>query len=143
MYRNSNLSIDVIGRLGADPKLISKPDAALAVVALSLCVTEIVRNEEKNVWIAVRLFGNNAERAKKLLKRGDLVYARGNPSIYTYEAKDGSGTKSTFQVAASEFNLLAGTAKKDAQPQKPAQPSPKKNYADDFAAEAEGFDELP
>lgn len=66
----------VIGRIGQD--IVEKSDG---FIPMSLGITRVVKQEKKTIWVDLLCFKYKAEYAKKLLSKGDLVYASGNLEI--------------------------------------------------------------
>lgn len=142
MFNYSYLNTQVCGNLGRDCKVISKSDAAMKVASVAVAVTDSRRGRDGEVaetttWVNVKFFGKTAERAEKLLKKGDMILATGTPEVQTYKAKDGS---SAFALAvnANDFVLLSrgkGAASKESAAKPKAE-----SYAKAYEDERQAFD---
>ncbi len=112
----------LVGRVGADPELkISR--SGLPWCALSIATDRSVQEAEgwttKTDWHRVRLFGRNAERAHRRVRRGTLVAVDG-PLVYETWSDDDGKRRTSARIVADRLELLAGL--RDAPP-KPELPS--------------------
>jgi single-strand DNA-binding protein len=114
--RSLNKAI-LIGNLGADPEVrtvSSGTKVADFSVATSRQWTD--RNgqqQEKTEWHRIVAWGFSPEKdglagvAERFLKKGDRVYIEGQIEYRSYEAKDGSGTRYTTEIRASDMIMLS------------------------------------
>jgi single-strand DNA-binding protein len=104
---NLNNSVSMIGRLGADPEVVSA-SGKTSIVRFQLANNER-RYDEKDRkwttthtnWVRITCFNWLASRALTGLKKGDLVHVMGTLRTSEYE-KDGA-KKYGFEIIASQL----------------------------------------
>lgn len=86
----------VIGNLGADPKIISTGDGQYKVASFSVATTEkgyTNRNgaqvPDKTEWHNIVCFGKLAEVVEKYLQKGSKVFIEGKMRTRSYDDKQG------------------------------------------------------
>jgi single-stranded DNA-binding protein len=83
--------IEVVGNLGADPFF-----SAGSGDKTSFCAVRVAVNRKKadgttsTAWYECVVFGKTAEACAKILRKGDTVFADGEPVLETYKKQDGS-----------------------------------------------------
>lgn len=102
----------VTGRCGRDGELRTLQDGT-KVLSFSIA-DDIGFGEKKKVqWISCALFGKRAESVAPYVTKGSMVEVVGQPSINTYEGKN--GFKADLQVRVSELKLHGGGKKDEAE----------------------------
>ena len=81
------------GRLGKDPEMRYLSDGR-PVTNFRVAVNWSEKGEKKTEWLGCSLFGDLAEEANQLLKKGDLVRMNGTVKTRLWEKEDGSFEKS-------------------------------------------------
>lgn len=94
----------LVGNLGADPEVRYLPSGT-PVATLSLATTERRRQAdggalEQVEWHRVSLYGNLAELARDLLRKGSQVYVEGRLRTDAWRDRNGSERKTTVIVAS-------------------------------------------
>jgi single-strand DNA-binding protein len=97
-----------MGRLGQDPKLSYTPSGR-AVLKFSLATTETWKDKggkrsERTDWHDVEFWGKGAEVIAKFVRKGSLLYLRGQMRNQTWE-KNGE-TKQRTVVVATDVNVV-------------------------------------
>jgi single-strand DNA-binding protein len=98
------------GRLGNDPEVKYTPNGQ-PVMSFSLAVDDSYKNGsgqkvERVTWFRCQIWGQRAESLSKYLHKGDQVFVNGRFSAREWEAKDGSGKRTSLEV--NVFNLDFG-----------------------------------
>lgn len=96
-------TIILVGHLGRDPELKRATDKG-SIVELALATTHKSREEAETTWHNVTLFGQPADAAMRLARKGDLVSVQGRQRHRKYE-KDGQ-TRTYSDVVANTFTQL-------------------------------------
>jgi len=99
--------VQIIGRLGQDPEVVSENVTRISV-ATSESWTDKSSGEkrEKTEWHRVTFFGKLAEVSQKYLHKGSLVYVEGSLETSKYE-KEGV-TKYSTSIKAQVLRMLDG-----------------------------------
>lgn len=99
------------GNLTADPELRFTP-SGVAVANFTVAHTPRTLNDQKEwvdagetVFVRVTAWRNLAENVAASLKKGNNVIATGATSLETYQAKDGSGTRSSIKMTAEDVSV--------------------------------------
>ena len=108
--------VTLIGNLGKDPE-IRHFEGGSMVTKFSLATNENYQDrngqwQTKTEWHDIVLWGPQAERAEKTLKKGHLVYIEGKITTRKWQDKDGNDRYSTEIVA----NLYRSLEKREAAP---------------------------
>lgn len=108
-------SINLIGRLGNDPKLDTTPQGR-AYARFSLATSEYYRDKQGNridntQWHNCVIWGESAETLNKLVSKGQEVALTGKLTYNKYTDKQGV-SQSRPEIVISEFALVG--SKKDA-----------------------------
>lgn len=101
--------VTLVGRLGKDPELRYSPSGQ-AVARFSLATDENRKDQQGNwqqetTWHNIVLFGQTAERAGEMLKKGNLVYIEGRISQRQWEDKEGQ-KRTSFEILGSVLRNL-------------------------------------
>ena len=106
---NLRNKVHLIGRLGADPELITF-DGGKVKANLSMATNERHKNQQGEVvdetqWHSLVAWGKTAELVGKLLKKGKEVAVEGKLTSRSYKDKEGK-QRSVTEVMINEFLLL-------------------------------------
>ena len=106
---NLSNSVQLIGRLGLDPKSI-KFDNGNLKVSFTMATSDYYRDKdgekvEDTEWHNIVAFGKTAEIAEKYLKKGSEIIIRGKLTNRQWEGKDGNKHYIT-EVIASQLHML-------------------------------------
>ncbi len=101
----------LVGKLGADPEVRYLPNGT-PVATLFLATAERRRRAdgaavEQVEWHRVSLYGNLAERARDLLRKGSQVYVEGRLRTDAWRDRNGNDRKTTV-IVASRMLALGG-----------------------------------
>lgn len=131
----------LVGNLGADPE-VRYLSSGTPVATLSLATTERRRQAdggavEQVEWHRVSLYGNLAEQARDLLRKGSQVYVEGRLRTDAWRDRNGNERKTTV-IVASRMLTLGGTGERRA-PEVPEaadmswldEPAPRQTAVDD------------
>jgi single-strand DNA-binding protein len=109
---NAGLNTGVwVGSLGADPTIVSQPDAAKLKIKFSIAISDPKRKNAPAAWIDVIAWEKNAEKAMAALKKGSSVAVVGRLTSRTYERADGTKGDSV-EIVMESFQRVGN--KKDA-----------------------------
>ena len=109
--------VELIGNVGADPKITTIERSGLLVARLSLATTEKWKGkndkewQERTEWHTVIAWRWLAEKAERDLKKGSYVRVVGKITSRKYKDKDGV-ERWTTEIVAEELDLLEKRAKK-------------------------------
>ncbi|MCT8978677.1 single-stranded DNA-binding protein [Clostridium sp. CX1] len=98
----------LIGRLVRDPELKFTPNTGTAVASFTLAVDRMRANKEgerEADFIAVVVFGKQAEAVANYVGKGKLIGVSGRIQTRSYEAKDG-GKRHVTEVVADETQFI-------------------------------------
>mgnify|MGYP001012308434 CR=1 FL=1 len=101
--------VTLIGRLGGDPELKAL-ESGVFVGRFSLATSDPYKDKDGNWqdrtdWHNVVLWRDQAERASKILKKGELCFVEGKVSYRKYTDKDGQERTAT-DIVANTFRRL-------------------------------------
>jgi single-strand DNA-binding protein len=104
----------ITGNLGKDPELKFTPDSK-AVANFSLAVGQRLKVDGvwidgPTMWLQVKLFGAQAERAVDRLRKGDTVTISGRLAESHWMTKEG-GPASSLEIYVLDFNKVERMAK--------------------------------
>jgi single-strand DNA-binding protein len=108
MYVKSNVSVEIIGRLGQDPDVKNVGDNK-SVANLSVAVNEFYNKKEVTTWHQVVFWGASSELIERHLKCGDLVRIKANLS---YKEIPDSIDRAAI-LTGTEFTVLAKAFSKE------------------------------
>jgi len=109
----------MVGNLTSDPELKMLPSGT-AVCNIRLAGNDRRYNKQTGAWesgdsiyLSAVLWREQAENAAESLSRGDQVIVTGKLEQRSYEAKDGSGTRQTVELAVDHIgpSLMRAVAK--------------------------------
>jgi len=123
----------VIGNLGADPKVTIINNGQTKVASFSVATTErgyttqSVQVQEKTEWHNIVCFGKLADVVDKYLKKGSKVFIEGKMRTRSYEDRNGV-KRSVMEINAEVMEMLDGKQQNQQQqqyeqPQYNAQPA--------------------
>lgn len=97
----SNNYLILIGRLGADPKII-KLENGQSIAQFSLAVSDIWiqdgKKQEYTNWFTVKAYGRRAEVIATYLKKGSRILVQGKLHSKAYQ-KEGKNKRATYMNA--------------------------------------------
>ncbi len=104
----------LVGNLGRDPEIRHVPSGQ-TVANFSIATTESYNDrsgarQERTEWHRIVAWGKLAEVCAQYLKKGRQVYVEGRITNRQYDAKDGSGKRSTTEIVAQTIQFLGGRA---------------------------------
>lgn len=97
-------SVQLIGRLTADPDVRYNPNTQLAVAKFRVAIDDGYGEKKRTNFVPVTVFGKTAENCEKYLKKGLQVGVQGKIQTGSYE-KDGK-TVYTTDVIAERIHFL-------------------------------------
>ena len=123
--------VQIIGNLGADPK-ISQTQNGVLIANFNVGCTERFKDSQgvqqsKTEWVRVVLFNGTADVAQKYLHKGSLVYIEGKLQTRSYKDNQGIDRYVT-EVIGSTMQMLGGKPEQ-AQNQPAPAPQAQTNYA--------------
>lgn len=104
-------SVQLIGRLTADPDVRYNPNTQLAVAKFRVAIDDGYGEKKRTNFVPVTVFGKTAENCEKYLKKGLLVGVQGKIQTGNYE-KDGK-TVYTTDVIAERIHFIQWGEKKE------------------------------
>ena len=127
-------SVNIIGRLGADPELRHTPTGK-AVCEINLAVDDGWGENKKTVWLGVTIWDKTAELAAKALTKGSRVGFTGRLSQDEWEDKQTGKKQRKTKVTCEQMHLLEpkreDSARRPAQRSLPPAPTPPTSGIDD------------
>lgn len=116
-------SVNLIGRLCADPELRYIPNSGQAVSTFSMAIDKGLSKDKKQEmesqnkptadFINIVVWGKSAENCANYLAKGRLVAVQGRLQSGSYDAKDGTKRYTTDVVAQNVEFLEWGDKKED------------------------------
>lgn len=99
----------LIGRLGKDPE-VRKINATTSVCNFPLATNESYKNQdgsytEQTEWHNIVMWRGVAERAERILKKGNSIFVEGKLKTRSWEDKDGN-KRYTTEIVVENFQLL-------------------------------------
>ena len=91
-------SVQLIGRLTADPDVRYNPNTQLAVAKFRVAIDDGYGEKKRTNFVPVTVFGKTAENCEKYLKKGLQVGVQGKIQTGSYE-KDGVKHYTTDVIA--------------------------------------------
>lgn len=100
-------TVNLTGRLTADPKVTYIPSSQMAVAKFSIAIDRPQRQgaEKQTDFPRITVFGKQAENCEKYLTKGRLVGVQGRLQTGSYKDKDGK-TVYTTDVVADRVEFL-------------------------------------
>lgn len=135
--------LTLIGHLGKDAELKQIGNQQMA--EFSVAVKVGYKEKERTEWIRCALWGDRASKLIPILLKGARVLIEGEPSIRSYEAKNGGGMQVSWQCMVSNIEIVQWANSEPKQQQnngyKKEETNPKTKHA---SAEAFGaFENMP
>jgi single-strand DNA-binding protein len=105
--------VSLIGRLGAQPEVVTL-DSGRTLARFSLATNENYKNkegewQENTQWHNITVWGKTAERASKILNKGQEIVVEGKIVNNSYETKDGEKRYNTT-IEVNEFLIISPKA---------------------------------
>jgi single-strand DNA-binding protein len=102
----------LVGNLGRDPEIRYLPSGQ-SVANFSIATTESFNDrngsrQERTEWHRIVAWGKLGEVCGQYLKKGRQVYVEGRITTRQYEAKDGSGKRTSTEIVAQTIQFLGG-----------------------------------
>lgn len=102
----------LIGNLGSDPEVRNTPNGA-TVANFRLACTESWKDQsgqkqERTEWVTVVAWRQQAELAKRFLRKGSRVYVEGKLQTRQWEDRNGGGKRYATEVLCDRFMMLYG-----------------------------------
>ena len=99
----------LIGRLGKDPE-VRKINATTTVCNFPLATNESYKNQdgtytEQTEWHNIVMWRGVAERAERILKKGNTIFVEGKLRTRSWEDKEGH-KRYTTEIVVENFQLL-------------------------------------
>lgn len=118
--------VRLLGTLGADPEfrdVNGQPLLTFSIATNELWKDKDDRNQEHTEWHRIALWGRQAERFARVLRKGDVAYVQGSIRSRKYE-KNGQ-MHVAFDIRANRVEALARIQLDTSQTgQAPASPAP-------------------
>lgn len=110
---NVRNSVQLIGRLGADPEVV-RLEGGSVVAKFSVATSDSYKNAKgekviETMWHRVEAWNKKAELIEKMLKKGQEVFVMGKLVYQNYEDKEGI-TRYVSKIKLSEFIKLSREA---------------------------------
>ena len=125
----------VIGNLGADPKVSIINNGQTKVASFSVATTDRgyttqlgVQVPDKTEWHNIVCFGKLADVVDKFLKKGSKVFIEGKMRTRSYEDKTGV-KRSVMEINADTIKLLDSKQQQPQQYAQQEQPQPQPQYS--------------
>jgi single-strand DNA-binding protein len=83
------IKVTLLGRVGSDPVLRATKNGK-TVANFSVADNQKDGTEQKTTWYSVSCWDAKAEIAEKIVKKGDLVYVEGIPTVSSWTDKQGN-----------------------------------------------------
>lgn len=97
-------SVELIGRLVADPKIMIARDTQKKIAKFSLAVKRVEKNGDDVDFINCFTIGKNAENVEKYLKKGSQIGATGQ--IRTGKYKKNNETRYSFEIFLEKIYFI-------------------------------------
>jgi len=82
------IKVTLLGRVGGDP-IVRQTKNGKSVANFSVADNLKVDGEQKTTWYNVACWEAKAEIAEKIVRKGDLVYVEGSPTVSSWTDKSG------------------------------------------------------
>lgn len=106
------IKVTLLGRVGSDP-VLRNTKTGKTVANFSVADNQKEAGEQKTTWYSVSCWDSKAEIAEKIVRKGDLVYVEGVPSVSSWTDKQGT---SRNEISISCRFLQVEKQKKDGAP---------------------------
>lgn len=122
------IKVTLLGRVGSDP-VLRNTKTGKTVANFSVADNQKEAGEQKTTWYSVSCWDAKAEIAEKIVRKGDLVYVEGVPSVSSWTDKQGT---SRNEISISCRFLQVEKQKKDGAPQETTAALPSATMSDDI-----------
>ena len=122
------IKVTLLGRVGSDP-VLRNTKTGKTVANFSVADNQKEAGEQKTTWYSVSCWDAKAEIAEKIVRKGDLVYVEGVPSVSSWTDKQGT---SRNEISISCRFLQVEKKKKDGAPQETTAALPSATMSDDI-----------
>jgi single-strand DNA-binding protein len=122
------IKVTLLGRVGSDP-VLRNTKTGKTVANFSVADNQKEAGEQKTTWYSVSCWDAKAEIAEKIVRKGDLVYVEGVPSVSSWTDKQGT---SRNEISISCRFLQVEKQKKDGAPQEATAPAPSATMSEDI-----------
>lgn len=135
--------LTLIGHIGKDAELKSIGNQQMA--EFSVAVKVGYKEKERTEWVRCAMWGDRASKLIPILLKGARVLIEGEPSIRTYEAKNGGGMQVSWQCIVSNVEIVQWAysegkmIKPDVTKKAEIDPKTKATFSDTFGA----FENMP
>jgi single-strand DNA-binding protein len=122
------IKVTLLGRVGSDP-VLRNTKTGKTVANFSVADNQKEAGEQKTTWYSVSCWDAKAEIAEKIVRKGDLVYVEGVPSVSSWTDKQGT---SRNEISISCRFLQVEKQKKDGAPQEATASAPSATMSEDI-----------
>jgi len=122
------IKVTLLGRVGSDP-VLRNTKTGKTVANFSVADNQKEAGEQKTTWYSVSCWDAKAEIAEKIVRKGDLVYVEGVPSVSSWTDKQGT---SRNEISISCRFLQVEKQKKDGAPQETTAALPSATMSEDI-----------
>ena len=122
------IKVTLLGRVGSDP-VLRNTKTGKTVANFSVADNQKEAGEQKTTWYSVSCWDAKAEIAEKIVRKGDLVYVEGVPSVSSWTDKQGT---SRNEISISCRFLQVEKQKKDGAPQETTATLPSATMSEDI-----------
>jgi single-strand DNA-binding protein len=126
--RYGMIKVTLLGRVGSDP-VLRNTKTGKTVANFSVADNQKEAGEQKTTWYSVSCWDAKAEIAEKIVRKGDLVYVEGVPSVSSWTDKQGT---SRNEISISCRFLQVEKQKKDGAPQETTAALPSATMSEDI-----------
>ena len=98
-------SVNLIGRLTADPKIFITKDTGMKMAKFSIAINRIEKNVNEVDFINCFTIGKNAENVEKFLRKGSQIGASGQ--IRTGKYTKNSETRYSFEIFLEKIYFIS------------------------------------
>ena len=112
------LKAEIIGNLGADA--VVRNVNGTTAIGFSVAHNEKYKDSkgvthEKTIWVNCTLWRTKETRLTEFLKKGQMVFVEGTPSVGVYENREGRQV-ADFQLRVNRIELIGSRSDNDQQP---------------------------
>ncbi|KAJ2617129.1 hypothetical protein H4S08_000453 [Coemansia sp. RSA 1365] len=98
------------GNVGSDPKVVTF-DSGAKLVSFPIATSRRYKDKQGNLleqtaWHKIKIGGNKADLAERLIKKGALVQIDGSIRYESFTTKEGTEVNNTY-IYGDNFNVLA------------------------------------
>lgn len=122
------IKVTLLGRVGSDP-VTRTTKTGKTVANFSVADNQKDGGEQKTTWYSVSCWDAKAEIAEKIVRKGDLVYVEGVPSVSSWTDKQGTARS---EISISCRFLQVEKQKREGAPQESLPSTPSATINDDI-----------